>query len=382
MKQKLFEIVQQTKYLPIENVEKGVMSGYVRDYAYILHDKDTKEDGTLKEPHYHIFVRLKASTDSKYIAGAFGVPEQYVGKIHGKWVDALMYCTHENAPEKFQYSEEDVISNFDFHAVKEKEKEKKSKDARLLEIIDGIDTGQIREYNYFEHISMADAIKYDRQIKAAFKYRTDRLRGLNRKMDCIFITGEAGTGKTTYAKMLADDKNLSVFVSSGSNDVLDGYCGEDCIILDDLRPSCLGLSDLLKMLDNNTASTVKSRYKNKVLECKLIIITSVLSLDTFFSNVFKDDNEPIVQLKRRCQCYITMHAKTMDVYGFNPTKRDYMHLYSVENPVSFVAQEHTDEEVYNYVGNLLGGAIKGLKKVQDNLQDFKPVTDDDDLPFK
>lgn len=213
MKQKLFEIVQQTKYLPIENVEKGVMSGYVRDYAYILHDKDTKEDGTLKEPHYHIFVRLKASTDSKYIAGAFGVPEQYVGKIHGKWVDALMYCTHENAPEKFQYSEEDVISNFDFHAVKEKEKAKKVKDARLLEIIDGIDTGQIREYNYFEHISMADAIKYDRQIKAAFKYRTDRLRGLNRKMDCIFITGEAGTGKTTYAKMLADDKNLSVFVS-------------------------------------------------------------------------------------------------------------------------------------------------------------------------
>lgn len=39
------------------------------------------------------------------------------------------------------------------------------------------------------------------------------------------------------------------------------------IILVDLRPSCMGLSDLLKMLDNNTSSTVKSRYKNKVLEC-------------------------------------------------------------------------------------------------------------------
>lgn len=382
MKTRLMEIVQQTKYLTSDAVKQGITCSYVQDYAYIIHDADTREDGTLKEPHWHIYLRLKDSTDSKYIAQAFGVPEQYINRVKGKWVDALMYCTHENAPEKYQYSEDDVTSNFDFHAVKEKEKAKKAKDARLLEIIDGIDTGLIREYNYFEHISMADAIKYDRQIKAAFKYRTDRLRGLNREMDCIFITGEAGTGKTTYAKMLADDKNLSVFVSSGSNDVLDGYCGEDCIILDDLRPSCLGLSDLLKMLDNNTASTVKSRYKNKVLECKLIIITSVLSLDTFFSNVFKDDNEPIVQLKRRCQCYITMHAKTMDVYGYNPTKRDYMHLYTVENPVSFVAQEHTEEEVYNYVGNLLGGAIKGLKKVQDNLQDFKPVTDDEELPFK
>ena len=57
-------------------------------------------------------------------------------------------------------------------------------------------------------------------------------------------SGDAGTGKTTYAKDLAVKKGYSIFVSSGSNDVLDGYGGEDCIILDDLRPSCMGLSDL------------------------------------------------------------------------------------------------------------------------------------------
>ena len=93
-------------------------------------------------------------------------------------------------------------------------------------------------------------------------------------MNCIFITGASGTGKSTYAKQIASENNLSVYISSGSNDVLDDYQGQDCIILDDLRPSCMGLSDLLKMLDNNTASTVKSRYKNKVLECKMIIITT------------------------------------------------------------------------------------------------------------
>lgn len=97
--------------------------------------------------------------------------------------------------------------------------------------------------------------------------------------------------------MMCEDKGYSVFVSSGSNDVLDGYAEQDCIILDDLRPSCMGLSDLLKMLDNNTASTVKSRYKNKVLECKLIIVTSVLKIDEFFNGVFKEQKEPIVQLK-------------------------------------------------------------------------------------
>ena len=191
MKTRLMEIVQQTKYLTSDAVKQGITCSYVQDYAYIVHDADTKEDGTLKEPHWHIYLRLKDSTDSKYIAQAFGVPEQYVNRVKGKWADALMYCTHENAPEKYQYSEDDVISNFDFHAVKEKEKAKKSKDARLDEIIDGIDKGQIREYNYTQFITMKESVRYERYIKSAFKYRVDRLKGLNRDMECVFISGES-----------------------------------------------------------------------------------------------------------------------------------------------------------------------------------------------
>ena len=382
MKTRLMEIVQQTKYLTSDAVKQGITCSYVQDYAYIIHDADTREDGTLKEPHWHIYLRLKDSTDSKYIAQAFGVPEQYINRVKGKWVDALMYCTHENAPEKYQYSEDDVTSNFDFHAVKEKEKAKKSKDARLDEIIDGIDTGQIREYNYTEFITMKESVRYERYIKSAFKYRLDRLKGLDRKMECVFISGESGAGKTTYAKKIAEDKNYSVYVSSGSNDVLDGYSGEDCIILDDLRPSCMGLSDLLKMLDNNTASTVKSRYKNKVLECRMIIITSVLSLDRFFSNVFENETEPIVQLKRRCQTYIVMHTDTMDVYCYNFTKRDYELIASYENPISFVAQERTRKQTEEYIQRVLGSAVTGLKKVADRPGDFMPLSDDEELPFK
>ena len=56
-------------------------------------------------------------------------------------------------------------------------------------------------------------------------------------MNCIFITGASGTGKSTYAKQIASENKLSVYISSGSNDVLDDYQGQDCIILDDLRPS-------------------------------------------------------------------------------------------------------------------------------------------------
>ncbi|MFT2804469.1 tRNA methyl transferase PRC-barrel domain-containing protein, partial [Candidatus Phytoplasma asteris] len=82
---------------------------------------------------------------------------------------------------------------------------------------------------------------------------TNTLKGIERNMECVFITGMSGSGKTTLAKKIAKDKNYQTYISSGSNDVLDDYQGQECIILDDLRSNCLGLTDLLKMLDNNTS---------------------------------------------------------------------------------------------------------------------------------
>ncbi|WP_339332482.1 hypothetical protein [Paulownia witches'-broom phytoplasma] len=141
-------------------------------------------------------------------------------------------------------------------------------------------------------------------------------------MECVFITGKSGSGKTTLAKKIAKDKNYQTYISSGSNDILDDYRGEECIILDDLRSNCLGLSDLLKMLDNNTASSVKSRYKNKVLECKLIIITTVKSIDDFFEDIFKKD-ESIIQLKRRCKLHISLDSKYISYSIWNTVKMEY-----------------------------------------------------------
>ena len=161
------------------------------------------------------------------------------------------------------------------------------------------------------------------------------MKGIARKMECVFITGDSGTGKTTYAKKIAEEKDYSVFISSGSNDPLDDYKGQDCIILDDLRPSCMGLSDLLKMLDNHTASTVKSRYKNKVLECKMIIITTTLGIDTFFSNVFSEEKETVVQLKRRCNVMLKFDMKYFYSYLWQNDIRDYVFVAKLPNPVTF-----------------------------------------------
>lgn len=365
LKLKLCEIVQQLKYMDIDKVESVLNSrDCIRDYAYIIHDKDVDIHGNLKEPHIHLAIRFKNAYDTKHIAQWFNVPEQYVERVKGKWVDMLKYLTHRNALDKYQYLDSDVKSNFDF--VGEIENKSKPSDERRSEIINKIVTGEIREYNYHNYITIDEYDKYRKSIDNAFKYRLDSIKGVEREMECIFIAGDSGTGKTSYAKQVAKDRGFSVFVSSGSNDPLDDYKGQDCIILDDLRPSCMGLSDLLKMLDNHTASTVKSRYKNKVLECRLIIITTTLSIDSFFGNVFSEEKETIVQLKRRCGLMLNFHLKYYETYVYDPYKRDYVYYGDMPNPIyleNSLASSMSREEQLNKIASALGKTVDMIERL-------------------
>lgn len=367
MRSRSCEIVQYTEYLNMDYtqiVRVLESKGMVKDYAFILHDKDKDT-----KPHYHIAIRFNNAVEYSNVAKWFGIKEQYVGKVKGKWQDILKYLIHENAPEKHQYEEAEVISNFDFA------KAKVSGDGRKEEIINKIVSGEIREYNYYEHISIVEYDKYRKSIENAFKYRIDMIKGVAREMECVFITGDSGTGKTSYAKKIAEEKGYSVFVSSGSNDPLDDYKGQDCIILDDLRPSCMGLSDLLKMLDNHTASTVKSRYKNKVLECKMIIITTTLDIDNFFNNVFSEERETVIQLKRRCNVMLNFEMDYIHNYIWQNRSREYVYVGKLPNPITLErnVEDMTKEAQLNKLAEILGLSKDMIETIRDN--DFEEVKD-------
>ena len=153
-------------------------------------------------------------------------------------------------------------------------------------------------------------------------------------MEVIYIQGESGSGKTTYAKKYAEKNNFSVYISSGSNDVLGDYKGEDCLILDDLRPSVMGMSDLLKLTDNHTSSTIKSRYRNKsIQECQLLIITSILNMKEFFNKVFTEEEEPIKQLQRRCKTNIRMTKDRIYISFYDEIKDSYTEEIVMENKI-------------------------------------------------
>lgn len=367
-------------FITIEQLEEVIKnkSNCIKYYAFILHDKDAYSDeeaekmgvppGTLKPPHIHCLLKfIKNQTQHmEDIAKWFSLQKSCIQKI-GRWSSACAYLIHANALGKFQYSLEEVTANFDIATEIEKAI---NLERDVEEIIEAILDGSIREYNKAAEIDGLTLIRYARDIREAFKVRQEYLLATEqeRNTECVFITGPSGCGKTTLAKKIAREKGLDFYISSGSNDILDGYAQQPCLIFDDIRPSCLGLSDFLKLLDPNTACSVKSRYKNKYVNCELIILTSVLSLDTFYKNVFENETEPITQLKRRCQTYIQMDALAMLVSVWDKSRMRYSTPVVYKNDI--LAQYVSDEPL----------SREDIKQVAANLLPFLTPEEDIVLP--
>lgn len=294
------EYVQQLKHLKIklEELESVIsMHKTIKKWAYIIHDKDTNTDGKPAEAHIHLYLNFGQSGASfETVAKWFNDLPQYVCKVKGRMGDALAYLTHENSPEKYQYSAKEVKSNFDIRKAIEEDRKLKG----LLESIDSVVFGFAQEkITYAQAQKQLQKIKIGCANRSVLEYWTkafDQVQKLwkqmcivstkgKRDMQIIFIYGESGTGKSTYAEMYADmlckNKGYRDFArSSASNDIMQDYMGEDIFILDDFRDtdemtgSSQSLTDILKMLDPHYVSSSKSRYTNKTFTGKLIIITS------------------------------------------------------------------------------------------------------------
>ena len=90
--------------------------------------------------------------------------------------------------------------------------------------------------------------------------------------------------------------------------------GQKAIILDDLRDRAFEFEDLLKLLDNNTASSVRSRFSNKVFNGKMIVITSTVPLSFWYRELQYNLNDTLMQLYRRITSYVVVDEQYVSVY--------------------------------------------------------------------
>lgn len=273
---RMFEIMNECERLDLSTIKEW-LNALDCSYLIVKHDKDLP-----RTAHYHIFVKLANARDIKDIAKFCKVETRFIQRIKS-WKNALAYGFHltegaiDDGKHIYDDSAVDTAHNVDIGAVFKLSKEyddKRQHDKALKDLLYKYGNCEISKTTLIKTISAEDYNACAMMFKRMQEYRIMKVR--DRNMNVIYITGGSGSGKTTLAKYMARVQNYDYFISGSGKDVLDGYDKEECIILDDLRGDVFTKAELFKLTDNNTNSSVKSRFKNKDISyCKLMIITSI-----------------------------------------------------------------------------------------------------------
>jgi|GEM_PF-3574322 len=334
-----------------------VNEGILKDFCFILHDKDiyTKEDeeknpehkaGTFKKPHYHIYLRFENSRKFSEIGKWFGLTTNQVSVIEKRFITACAYAVHFYQKEKYQYNVSEVIDNMNYsklidnlkakrdreeNQLSEKQQKQADKDARekakaeakkrKKEIINLIDNGTIRQFNLSKYVTPEEEVIFNNAIKIAYERRIRDLGNVTeRNLQCIYISGKSGAGKTTFAKMICESLDYSYIVAGSEKDPFQSYGGQDCIIFDDISFESFHWKELLKISDNHTSSLAKARYRDKALQCKLLIITTTREPKEMANAMVGSSGEEKTQFYRRYKTYYKMTFDEIKMFKFNEDK--------------------------------------------------------------
>lgn len=181
-------------YLPSTNIINDILDKKlknIKSYAFIYHDKDIyfndilddkneiiHKKGDFKVPHFHIYLKLKSSRDSEEIKRWFmpkelidenGLPYNCLSQKVKSSVACIEYLTHKNEPEKYQYSENDIIS-YNIDSVLENDAIDNSIDI-VEDMLSGFSTRELVKrygrdfiYHYSSYSAIVAKIKYEDAI--------------------------------------------------------------------------------------------------------------------------------------------------------------------------------------------------------------------------
>lgn len=364
---------------------KGMVQGFADRYsgskfAWICHNKDI--DPVSKEPskeHYHIVFFFKSPVKFKYIKEQF--PYGNIQNASSKNA-CIQYLLHLNNPEKTQYDKTQITTNLNETALDDMltTTDGETQSRKMVDnILRKIANGEIREYNRFDFIDPVTLARNRALFANAFRDRSEKIMSdYSRKIEVIFIYGDSGSGKTTYAKMLAKAYgNGSVYVSSSSNDTMQDYKGQDVLILDDLRDDAFSFADFLKVIDNHTATSIKSRFFNKTFLGKAIIVTSCVP----YHDWYKDSKEDRNQFYRRISAYMVMDKKEVSAYKFTYEEQSNKYTpsfcYKFPNPVTamFVAENEAKGDSLNALLEYTKTMVTDIQVSDDFRREFNSVCD-------
>lgn len=301
-------------------------------YWFIEHSADDEVSKT----HFHIVIKFKSPAHFETIKNRFPY-----GNIENtrNLKASIQYLIHLNDKSKVQYDWAMIHTNcLDMSPYKVLSSAQQ--EITLQGVYEAIERGEIREYNFMKKIPMALFAGNKTKIDNALTwYRENVMADADRNITVIFMSGQTGVGKTTFAKMYCEARGLDKCISSSSNDPLQDYKGQPVLILDDLRDDSFKYHDFLKLLDNHTLSTSKSRYHNKAFIGDTIIITSTRPINDWYFNKTPEDKH---QLYRRVRNWFKFDGERIFVFEYDEKTKRYEPAGSLLNPVVINAKKRKE----------------------------------------
>ena len=318
-----------------DNVRTKLCTNPEDTFAYIIQDKDiSKVKGQQYVlPHIHLALKLKEGKTLTSIATALNdyradgtLNVQTLTIFKRKVNNMFSYLCHRTtgAKNKYQYSFDDVVANFDYKALMEDiaqqvENARKKAESNLGVLLELLKSGEMTMKEVCEQIpatTLGACWKRIENVNAyaltqqADKWREEKIAD-NRPTTIIWLCGKSGTGKSRLGRQVVKSFNQPYYIAGSSRGIWERYQGEHIVLLDELRPNCIeSYRDLLSILDNYQERAVApSRYNDKELMLDVVVVTSVLSPYEFYLQCVKPEDrgiDPFHQLERRISACIIM----------------------------------------------------------------------------
>ncbi len=308
-------------------------------WALIIHNNDVDESGEKEADHLHLMMSFENARYISSLAKQLNDKPQYFEIINGQANNGYSYLTHrtENAKEKYQYDPAEVTANFDYigllASISSKLSKAKSK-IRMQDFLDAMFSGDITKKELESSVNGSLYGKYKSQIENVWAKRlainAEKWRKQAKEsgvvIKVIWLFGEAGTGKTSFAREISKRRNEPYFLTGSSRDLFQNYAGEHCVIIDEARPRQIPYSDLLKITDPysiENETMLGARYNDKVLSADLIIVTSPFDPYGYYARLKFSQEDSFEQLQRRITVCIYMTQNAMYKTEYNSLFKHY-----------------------------------------------------------
>lgn len=376
---------QQLRYLPTGTIEKLVEcienELQPKRYALAVHNKDVAADGKPAEAHVHVMLCFSNARSWANVAKILRDKPQQVQYWDNRVENGMSYLLHatKGAKGKHPYDPGDVIANFDFPSEYAKiteavERATKKQSVKVPFLLDAMYAGAMTKEEVEARLSGSQYARYHRQIDEVWSKRLENQAAEWRKamiaqgkqVTVWWLYGESGTGKTSLARALAEQRGQEYFISGSSRDIFQRYSGQHTLILDELRPRVIEYQDLLRLTDPFgivEGVMAPSRYFDKALACDLIIITSPYDPKNFYDKQFGvgytlDRTTRLIdsfgQLARRITVAVEMIPGYMYLSEYDTYYQSYLYVESSKrpNPYSSAARpvpENNSMDIYNSI---------------------------------